>query len=265
MTIKIALHKNSKRKDRMIFKNILGKLFKAAKITSGRSEKYANSQVVKKASDNHVAEDMREKEKYVYGEDRIAKQKLYEKWAVKESWHLISQAIPLLLSLDPEDYSDSDIDKKSQDLWVHAQHCVEQGLLIVINKESPADKWEAKPLDVYKWAVISRVELPEQLNTLMSFVMMSIDPSMKVSADTQDGNDQGYTSYNSDKEHMLGAALAMVATYPGQCMNKKGKVSAENIMSLINKNENELFGDNIPNLSSTTVIDLINKWIKICA
>jgi len=210
--------------------------------------------------------DMRQKEKIIYGKDRIEQQKLYEKWAVKKSWHLKDQAIPLLLSMDPEDVSISSFDEaaeqKYQDLWEHAQHCVEQDLLLVMNRECPIDEWEANPIDVYKWAAVSRVELPKELSSLMEFVMTTMVSTANFDNDSLDNKKQNGISYGEDKERILGAALAMLAAYPERCRNKKDRVRAENILSLINENENALFGEEIPELSNTAGLDLINQWLK---
>jgi len=247
--------------------NILEKVGRMAKNILGQSKKSSKQNIYSNAESADVSLDMSQREKAIYGEDNIKQQKLYEKWTVKTSWHLKNQAIPLLLSMDPEKYLDVDFDevteKKYQDLWEHAQHCVDQGLLFVLNKENPADEWEAKPIDVYKWAAISRVELPEQLTALMEFVMMTLLSTVNISTGSPGENIQSEASYNSDKERILGAALAMLAAYPEQCMNKKGRVRAENIISLINKNGAELFAEETPDLSSIAAIDLINKWIEI--
>jgi len=246
--------------------NILEKVGRMAKNILGQSKKSSKQNIYSNAESADVSLDMSQREKAIYGEDNIKQQKLYEKWTVKTSWHLKNQAIPLLLSMDPEKYLDVDFDevteKKYQDLWEHAQHCVDQGLLFVLNKENPADEWEAKPIDVYKWAAISRVELPEQLTALMEFVMMTLLSTVNISTGSPGENIQSEASYNSDKERILGAALAMLAAYPEQCMNKKGRVRAENIISLINKNGAELFAEETPDLSSIAAIDLINKWIE---
>jgi len=254
----------------MIIISTLKKIIKAVNKLFVQYEPVVNSQTGQKVSNSVDTKNMRQKEKDVYGEDRITQQKLYEKWAVKPSWHLKNQAIPLLLSIDPEIYSTSSCDEvtelKYQDLWEHAQHCVEQGLLFIINRERPAEEWEAKPIDVYKWAAISRVELPVQLSALMEFVMMSLVSTANVDNDSLDNKKQkNDISYYKDKERILGAALAMFVTYPERCRNKKGLVSAENIVSLINENESVLFAEEIPGLSTTACIDLINKWIKASA
>lgn len=247
--------------------NILEKVGRMAKNILGQSNKSSKQNIYSNAESADVSLDMSQREKAIYGEDNIKQQKLYEKWTVKTSWHLKNQAIPLLLSMDPEKYLDVDFDevteKKYQDLWAHAQHCVDQGLLFVVNKENPADEWEAKPIDVYKWAAISRVELPEQLTALMEFVMTTLLSTVDISTGSPGENIQSEASYNSDKERILGAALAMLVAYPEQCMNKKGRVRAENIISLINKNGAELFAEETPDLSSIAAIDLINKWIEI--
>ena len=253
----------------MTVKSTLKKIIKAVNKLFGQSEVVINSQIGHKVSNSGDTKNMREKEKDVYGEDRITQQKLYEKWAVKPSWHLKNQAIPLLLSMDPEEYSTSSRDEyseqKYQDLWEHAQHCVEQGLLFVLNREHPADEWKAKPIDVYKWAAISRVELPLELSTLMEFVMMTLVSTENIDNDSLDNKKQNDITYDKDRERILGAALAMLVTYPERCKNKKGRVSAENILSLIDENESVLFGEEIPGLSPTAGIDLINKWIKTSA
>jgi len=250
----------------MTEKNILGQLACMAKNILGRYKKSSNRKIYSNAKSADLSMGLSQREKAIYGEDKIKQQKLYEKWAVKTTWHLKDQAIPLLLSIDPEKYSDSSYDKaaehKYQDLWEHAQQCVEQDLLFVINRESPVEEWEAKPIDVYKWAAISRVDLPEQLSTLMEFVMMTLVHTENDALNSQDGKDQTDVSYNSSKEHILGAALAMLSSYPDQCVNKKGRMRAENIISLINENEIKLFGEKTPDLSSTAAIDLINKWIR---
>ncbi len=250
----------------MTEKNIIEKAGRILRNILGQSSKSSTRKIYSNAESADLSLDMSQREKAIYGEDKIRLQKLYEKWAVKESWHLKSQGIPLLLSIDPEIYSNSSVDEateqKYQDLWEHAQHCVEQDLLLVVNRESPADEWQATPIDVYKWAAISRVDIPLELSTLMEFVMMAVLSTVNDASDPSAGKSQNGASYNSDKEHILGAALAMLATYPEQCMNKKGRLRAENIVSLINENEGSLFAGEIPDLSATAAIDLINKWIE---
>ncbi len=250
----------------MIAKNTLNRLISTIKNIFGRSKISPSYHIDSDDSSSYPALDMRQKEKNIYGEDRIEQQKLYEMWVVKESWHLKNQAIPLLLSMDPENVStslcDEETKQKYQDLWEHAQHCVEQELLFVLNRECPVDEWKATPIDVYKWAAISRVELPKELSPLMEFVMKSLVPTTNFNNNSRSSKKQDEVSYDKGKEHILGAALAVLAAYPERCQNKKGRVRAENILLLINENENTLFGEEIPELSFKVGIDLINQWLK---
>ena len=249
----------------MTLKTMFSKLTGITKKIFGQSDISSVRNINSAEPRSNPTLDMGQKEKDIYGKERIEQQKLYEKWAVRKSWHLKDQAIPLLLSMDPDNISISLFDEvavqKYQDLWEHAQHCVEQELLPVMNRECPVDEWEANPIDVYKWAAISRVELPKELSSLMEFVMTT----MVSTADLDDGSlgnkKQNGISYDGDKDRILGAALAMLATYPEKCRNKKGRVRAENILLLINENEGVLFGEKTPDLSPTAALDLINKWL----
>lgn len=258
---------NYVRKHNMTAKNTLNRLISAIKNIFSRFETSPGVHIDSNDSGGHSILDMRQKEKHIYGEDRIKQQKLYEKWVVKESWHLKNQAIPLLLSMDPENVSislcDEEIKQKYQDLWEHAQHCVGQELLFVLNRECPVDEWEASPIDVYKWAAISRVELPKELSPLMEFVMKSLVSSTNFSNNSRSSKKHDEVSSDRGKERILGAALSMLAAYPERCRNKKGRVRAENILNLINENENALFGEKIPELSFTVGLDIINQWLKI--
>jgi hypothetical protein len=250
----------------MTEKNILEKAGRLLNNILGQSSKSSSRKIYSNAESADLSLDMSQREKAIYGEDKIRLQKLYEIWAVRESWNLKNQGIPLLLSIDPEIYSSSVLDEateqKYQDLWEHAQHCVEQDLLLVLNRESPVDEWQVTPIDVYKWAAIGRVDVPEQLSVLMEFVMMAVLTTVNDASGSSASKSQNEAYYNSDKEHILGAALAMFATYPERCRNKKGRLRAENILLLINENEGNLFAGKVPDLSTTAAIDLINKWIE---
>ncbi len=233
----------------------------------GKSEMFENDQAKQWATNRDNSKSMRKKEMDIYGEERITQQKLYEKWVVKSSWDLHTEAIPLLLSIDPEKYSVSSLadgrEEKYQDLREHAQYCVGKGLLAVLNQEQPAEEWMVKPIDVYKWAIISQVEIPEQLLALMEFVMMSLVSADNIKDDPSNKESHVKDSLNRDKEHILGAALSMLVNYPECCKDEKGRVSAENILSLISENKSNLFEKEIPKLSTTVNIDIINHWIMV--
>ena len=123
------------------------------------------------AGNNQTGINQRLKE--IYGSEKIELQLLYERWVARESWLLQREALPLLYGLDPESttkLADPELKKNMDELWIHACACVEQGLLKVNNHETDAGYWRCNPVDVYRWAVISRINTPEIFNTLMAFV-----------------------------------------------------------------------------------------------
>ena len=155
-----------------------------------------------------VSEASPQKKNALYDEKAIANNKYYEQWAKREAWQVKHEALFLLLSVHPENYrtalSDEEFKARYQDLWTHAKHSISQGLLPILNRDCPEDEWTATPVEIYKWAIISRVEMPSELVALMQFLMTSIASPKSPNMPT-------------DQTRVLGAALAVVAAYPKQC------------------------------------------------
>jgi hypothetical protein len=202
----------------------------------------------------------------IYGRNRIEQQMLYEKWIVKESWLLKHEALPLLFGLNPETGIRSLPEQLQNDinqLWDHAKNCVEQGLLKVMNREQNNEEWRATPLDIYRWARISRMELPDAFIMLMEYVSKTIkQPDTRYKSTGADSADDGYIKFDENREKLLGIALALLAAYPEKCRNSRGKVKVDKIVSLINENGSFWLGDEKLELSSTAMRDLIGKWLN---
>lgn len=212
---------------------------------------------------------LRQREIKLFGEERLQQQKIYEKWVVKETWNLKSEGLPLMFGLDPENQDwnrkENEYRQAINELWVHAQQCVEQGLLPVKNKLDQPGDWQVIPSDIYRWAIVSRLTIPEAFSTLMQFVLNTIkqpnifDPANEVRTD--DGG--GYSNaIVQDKERILGTALAILAAYPDRCRDKQGKVQTNNIVKIINEKGNFWFGDQLPKMSTKVMRDLINRWLQ---
>ena len=203
----------------------------------------------------------------IYGPDQIKRQLLYEKWVVKEDWRLKDEAIPLLMALDPDNQSCStniDLNKIYNDLWSHARNCSEQGLLKVKNPEQPPEEWRARPADVYCWAKISRIEIPDTLGRLMEFVINTVKqtvtgenkPARMNNLDPESGE------YALNREKILGMALAILVAYPEQCKNGTGQVTVENILKLIDEKSHIWPAVHIGNLPLAVRRDLLEQWLK---
>lgn len=189
----------------------------------------------------------------IYGQDQIKLQLLYEKWIVKDDWRLKDEALPLILAIDPacNSYStDNDQINIQDELWSHARDCVEQGLLNVMNREQPPGEWRVKPVDVYHWSKISRIEIPEALDRIMDFVVNTVKM------------DTTSVEYDKNRENILGMALAIVAACPEQCKNNKGQITVEKILEIIEE-KHHFCPDNLrPDGPLSGYTDLINRWLN---
>lgn len=211
---------------------------------------------------------MSAKETALYTKENIDRQRLYEKWIRKESWLLKTEAIPLLLGLDPERPPAEQIDDDLQlNLWAHAKKCVEKGLLTpVTNSNKQADEWSVSPAVIYRWASVSRIELPDAFAMLMEFVLTTVKQDNSRVDDTTQGHEQNShdeaTKLATDRERILGASLALLSACPERCKNRRGDVKSTKIMTLFGEYENVLFADERPDISSVLVKDVIECWLN---
>ena len=185
-------------------------------------------------------------------EDSIARQKLYEKWVTKEKWSL-HESICLMTGNDPGS------SKRKAEYAVFEQSmidAVEQGTLESLTSVSGTDAdYEFEPQKVFTWARMSGIELPVELVNLMEFVIKTI-------AFTPDEEPEQVENLASkDAENILGACVAVLASFPEECTNQKGKVSTERLLKLMGKHSDSLFPDSLPGLSSTAIRDLVNNWV----
>jgi len=226
-----------------------------------------NGEDIKNKSEN-TSVDLWQHEQELFGADRIQQQKLYEKWIIKKTWLLKDEAIPLLCGANPESKKNSESDvMQFAELWEHAKPCVTQGLLSVTDATAAPEEWQVQPQDVYKWAAISRVNIPEQLSGIMEFVLSTVknvdSGSSGNALDTK--NLRNIDNIENDKERVLGAALAILAAYPDQCRNNKGRVRANKIVEILEEKGEFWFGKSTPSLSNTAKLNLVNRWLQtIC-
>lgn len=202
---------------------------------------------------DNMEKNMNQRMEDIYGQDQVKLQLLYEKWIIKNDWRLKDEALPLLLAIDPDFKSyaiDDEQIKLCDELWPHARDCVEQGLLKVINREQPQEEWRVRPIDVYRWSKISRIDIPETLGRLMEFVVNT------VKIDTNPVKD------DKNRENILGMALAILATFPEQCKNDKGQVTGEKILKTIDEKRHLWTGNDKPDVPLAGYTELVNKWLK---
>jgi hypothetical protein len=206
---------------------------------------------------------MKEREKLVYDTERLRLQKLYEKWLCKETWVIQTEGIPLLLGINPDSpvAIDNNDATKVQDLWEHAHGCIQKNILSVINIEKPSGEWEIKPVELYRWATVSRVPVPPEFDALMGFVMQTVKlDNNPVHARNEEAHN---AAYHRHREIVLGAAISLLINAPKQCFNNKGGVEIDKLTSLIMQNKAEWFGEEDSLLTESAITDLINDYIKM--
>ena len=226
-------------------------------------KKFVKSKSSKKYQDEADEVSVQEKEVSVFGEERLLKQKLFEKWAVKEKWHLKNEGILLLLSIDPESSVTHIDDSVITDLWLHAVDCVNNKLLSVYNPEASEDEWQVLPINLYCWAKVSRVSVPEELSALMDYVMQSIKPIIDAVENKKEQSEDHDKDLNFQlqRELVLGAGLSLLVNSPESCKSKSGKISKRKIAEQIILHSKYWFGENELLLSQSAIQDLIEQYI----
>ena len=205
------------------------------------------------------------RENSVYGEDKINKQKLYEQWACKDSWSLHDEGIPLLLGIDPLHIEATDDlqRQKIEELWQHANDCVAKKMLVVTNDDAPDTEWRVAPTDLYCWATVGRITVPQELSALMEFVLQTVksSPAATPQQSKETGVNGNDALYQQHCEITLGAAVALLANSPEVCQTSSGKVRATLIANEILRNTEAWFGKEEPLLAQSAMTDLLDKYI----
>ena len=204
---------------------------------------------------------MSEREKNIYDEDHLRLQKLYEKWICKDKWLLQKEGVPLLFGINPDaNESGDDVSVKIEELWVHAQECVHNKLLSVLNVDESDDNWEVLPINLYRWAMVSRISVPDEFSTLIAFVIQTVKPEQNSQFQTVVEQDAVLQKH---KEIVMGAATSLLVNASEQCQNDKGIISAINISRLIIENKQEWFGQDEPLLVESAMTELVKDYIKL--
>lgn len=207
---------------------------------------------------------MREREDKFYGGGALFFQKLYEKWSCRDKWLLYDEGIPLLFGLAPDadESLDEEVINKIESLWEHAQECVQKKLLSVINMDKPETEWEVRPLDLYCWATVSRISMPDEFSTLMVFVAQTVKSSEEASSTVQSLDTENML-YQKHREIVLGAATSLLVNAPDVCKNKKGRIVSNQIAKNIIENGQQWFGNDKLLLTESSMTDLINEYLKL--
>jgi hypothetical protein len=190
-------------------------------------------------------------------EETFALQRLYEKWVVKEEWHVNEEAIPLLLGTDPTiDFLTSEY----KQLQSRIQTAISEGdLKTVTGSTETSDHIKVQPVIIYQWAMANRLTLPLELVNLMEFVLKTV---LLNEPEPDSQNESGVLSESNDVQQLLGACFAIAVNFPEECKNSRGVVKTERVLRLLDEHSDRLFDGQLPALSSTVIRDLVNHWVQ---
>ena len=220
------------------------------------------------AGEDHQT-DVREREKALYGNDTLSKQRLYEEWVGREEWILKTEGIPLLLGMDPDQCDINNAAENTTEemasLWRHAQACATQNLLVVVNLEQEPEEWRVTPVALYQWAMISRVSMPAELMGLAGFVLRAVKKPVYAEKDANTPELNKPKNIILHQKIALGAALALLANQREQFLAETGRVDADKIVAQIFDNKGVWFRRGKPLLSKTAMRDLIEGYLDSIA
>ncbi len=196
-----------------------------------------------------------------YDEAKINKQKLYEKWCKKEKWLLHNEGILLLLSINPSKNNilDEKLIRRVNDLKAHANECVKKNLLSVVDVNKPENNWEVKPVDLYRWATISRIGVPDEFNALMMFITQTIKVNSQDCSIVNHENSEERI-HQLENEIILGATASLLINSPEICRDSEGNIDSKIIVSKIIENKKHWFADCKSDFSERRMINLIEKY-----
>lgn len=201
----------------------------------------------------------------VVGDARLVRQQLFEHWSTQESWCVLSEGLPLLLGLDPDDEEqlNSPESIEQRDIfWSHLQRCVKQQVPpAILNSHEAPELWRATPVELYRWALAARVPMPDDLEALLGFVS-----SMVKAESSPTGIDSGGGPVPDNnglaREQVLSAALAIV-------LNDLCKTAAdedqwrERVIERLYSGAEHLFAQSEPPLTRPALHDLFDRSLDL--
>ncbi len=110
----------------------------------------------------------------------------------------------------------------------------------------------------------SDYEFVIRVEAIMEFEKMLSDSNTNSNHQKANQSDiNGYTErWAKDREQILGAAFALLAKYPDECRDKKGKLLASKIASLIEAKASLFWPDTQPPLKVDSIADHLREWLK---
>ena len=186
----------------------------------------------------------------------VEMQRLYERWLKRDTWKARSEALPLVVGVEPETWdaylSEHQLADAEQELW--QSFAADNGI--------ETDDQAIAVAVIYEWFRSNNVELPSSFTRLYDFVRRTMLRAKATDIVADDAAQSASCELAPEKEIVLGAALSIVATMPDRCRDEYGFVDGGAVSKLIVETAARWFGSAPPSMTQEQMARLIDKWLE---
>ncbi len=182
-------------------------------------------------------------------------QRLYEHWLKRDDWSARTEALPLVVGIEPE-FWDAYLSKhKLADLEQEVWDSFAAGNGI------EADDQSVSIATVYEWFTGCDIEFASSFTRIYDFVRRATSQS-KVTEVVAAEVDSTSRELQQENEIVLGAALSIVSKMPERCRDEHGVVDGGVVSKLIVEKAARWFGSVPPSMTQEQMASLIDQWLE---
>lgn len=175
---------------------------------------------------------------------------LYERWVGEEQWPLAPVAVALLVGVAPERWQEH---VKSLGMASEARQLQDHLLSDLATDGAQV----TSSLRLRAWAQGQGVAMPAVAESLLDFVSRTL-PRLAIEAPVA----ATAAPRATDKEAVLGAALALVTRFTEDCLDDERMFDGARIARLMLAQSALWFGDGPPRMSEQAIAELVEHYIS---
>lgn len=187
----------------------------------------------------------------------VTLQILYEYWLKRSAWKARSEALPLVVGVDPErwkSYLDAGggLVARERNLW--ASFSTSNGIGV--------DDELISVSSVYAWVKGNDIVMPNCFTRLYDFIsQVTFRPEASQLVAEAVGDSESRES-SPEAEIVLGAALSLVAKMSDRCRDRDGLIDGTIVAKLIMETAARWFPSVPPSMPLEQMAELIDRWLE---